>query len=362
MVKIKIEKMNYIIDHERFKKKFREFELEKYLPNENNIVQYPQYFKNYYDFFNTYAKKNYKLKNNTCLCGNKNDLLLSLTDRHCVDFITVVCKSCGLIRAKDYYSNEDVKDFYKNFYRSEKYRGVTIKKTPAEMFNHQVKQSKFRFELLNLYKIKKIDKLKIVDVGGGVGGVLHHFDKSNDRYLYDYYAPYLEYAETKGIISIKGGMEKINFKPDIIILSHVIEHWNNFEEEIYKLINIQKKNETLNYIEFPGVDSIKKGRRSGDVLGDIHVPHVYYFTSYVFENLMNRYGFEKVYLDSLIKSIFIYTGKKSKLINYFDLCKRDLISAEKTRKIQITKNFLKLLIPNFMIKMIRIFRKKKIKF
>ena len=54
-------------------------------------------------------------------------------------------------------------------------------------------------------------------------------------------------------------MDKIDFKPDkIIILSHVIEHWSDFKNEIQKLINIQKKNETLNYIEFPGVTQLKK--------------------------------------------------------------------------------------------------------
>ena len=52
---------------------------------------------------------------------------------------------------------------------------------------------------------------------------------------------------------------------------------------------------------------------------------------------MNRYGFEKIYLDTLIKSIFIYTGKKENLINYFELCRNDLITAERTRKIQIFK-------------------------
>ena len=31
---------------------------------------------------------------------------------------------------------------------------------------------------------------------------------------------------------IKGGLDAIDFKPDIIILSHVIEHWNNFDYEI----------------------------------------------------------------------------------------------------------------------------------
>lgn len=142
----------------------------------------------------------------------------------------------------------------------------------------------------------------------------------------------------------------------------MIEHWSNFKYEIQRLIDIQKKNETLNYIEFPGVDSIKKGRREGDVLGDIQVPHVYYFTSYVFENLMNRYGFKKIYIDTLIKSIFIYTGEKINLVNYFELCRNDLISAEKTRKLQIFKNLIKFFIPIFILKIIRKIRNKKIEF
>ena len=59
--------------------------------------------------------------------------------------------------------------------------------------------------------------------------------------MFDYYDPYLDFAKTKEIKSVKGGLDQINFKPDIIILSHVIEHWNNFKYEIQKLIDIQKK-------------------------------------------------------------------------------------------------------------------------
>jgi hypothetical protein len=354
--------MNYIINHKRFRKKFNQNELIKYLPKENRIIQFPQYSKNYHDFFNTYAKKNYKLINNNCLCGVKNDILLSQTDRHCVDFITVVCKNCGLIRAKDYFRNDHVVDYYKKFYRTSAMNEIYLKKSPADMFNEQKKSSKFRYDLLNKYKIRPLNNMEIVDLGGGAGGVLDHFESNNEKYLVDYFDPYLKYAQTKGIKSIKGGLDKIDFKADIIILSHVIEHWNNFEYEIQKLINIQKINKTLNYIEFPGIDSIKKGRREGDVLGDIQVPHVYYFTSYVFENLMNRYGFEKIYLDTLIKSIFIYTGKKKNLINYYKLCRSDLISAEKTRKIQIFKNLIKFFIPMFFLKIIRKIRNNKIKF
>ena len=78
--------------------------------------------KNYYNFFLIpTAKKNYKFVKNDCLCGEKNDVLLSQTDRHCVEFITVVCKNCGLIRAQNYFRDQDVEDFYKNFYRTESY-------------------------------------------------------------------------------------------------------------------------------------------------------------------------------------------------------------------------------------------------
>ena len=95
-------------------------------------------------------------------------------------------------------------------------------------------------------------------------------------------------------------------------------------------------------------------------MGDIHVPHVYYFTSYVFENLMNRYGFEKIYIDSFIKSVFIYTGKKGNLINHYERCRQDLLEAEKARKFQIFKNILKIFTPFFLIKLIRKIRNKKI--
>ena len=355
--------MKYLINHKRFKKKkLSEDELTKYIYTKNRIVEFPQYEENYYNFFNLYAKKNYKLIKIDCLCSQGDDLILSEVDRHCVNFITVICKNCGLIRANNYFRDKDVKDFYKNFYRTNAYDENYQKRSAAEMFESQKRSGKFKFDLLSKFSLKQINNMKIVDVGGGVGGALDNFNDSNEKYLLDYFEPYLNFAETKRIESIKGGINEIEFKPDIIILSHVIEHWNNFENEIQKLVKIQKKNETLNYIEFPGIDSLKKGRRGGDFLGDLHIPHVYYFSSYVFENLMNRYGFKKIYLDSQIKSIFVYTGKLEKLVNYFERCKVDLLEAEKTRKIQILKNIIKLFIPNFIFIFLRKIRNKKINF
>ena len=355
--------MDYIINHKRFKKKYSFNELDKYLWSEKRISKFPHSIKGYFDFFNGYAKKNYTLIPTKCLCGNNDDILLSKNDRHCVEFLTVVCKKCGLIRAKDYFTDANTIDFYENYYRPGS-NSININYgeiDPETFFNTQVQNSKFKFDLIN-NKIKNICNKKILDLGGGIGGVLNHFNNNNELYLADYFDPYLNYAKSKGINIIKGGLDKIDFKPDIIILSHVIEHWSNFREEIKKLIQIQKIGETINYIEFPGVDSIKLGRREGDIIGDIHVPHVYYFASYVFENIMNRYGFEKLYIDSLIKSLFIYTGKKSNLINNYPKVFQDLMLAEKRRRIHCVQNFIKPFIPNNLLSIIRRIRNKRINY
>jgi|TARA_B110000027_G_C16112659_1_gene298503 hypothetical protein len=314
--------------------------------NEKTIIEN----KGYYDFFNNYAKENYTLEENYCLCMAKNDQYISRLDRYSVLFDTVICKNCGLVRANKYYKTENVIDLYKNHYRKIMSNNEVFIR-PSDLFENQINTSIAKFNLIKNKANFKLNDLKILDLGGGAGGALQHFKVGNELYLADYFDPYLDYAKTKGINVIKGGIENITFKPDIIILSHVIEHWSDFEYQIKNLINIQKKNQTINYIEFPGIDSLKLGRRGGDFLEDIHIPHVYYFTSYVFENLMNRYGFEKLYINSNIESLFIYTGNKKKLINHFNEVKNDLIQAEYTRKICLIKKFIKKFIPKKILEM-----------
>ncbi len=346
--------MKYLINKKRFKKKYTQTDYLKINKTISKIFKTPSQDKNYFDFFNNFAKKNYKKIENKCVCKFENDIILAESDRHMIEFQTVICGSCGLIRAKKYFTQENISDFYTNHYR---------KMYPEDAENLLIKQfnnRKDRYDLIVKYFNKELKNLKITDVGGGIGGVLKNFDnKMNDLYLVDYFEPYLNHAKKNGIKTIKGGLKEINFQPDIVILSHVVEHWSNFEEEIKSLISIQKIG-TINYIEFPGVDSLKLGRREANIIGDIHVPHVYYFHSDVFENIMNRNGFEKLYIDTQIRSIFKYTGEKKGLINYFSKVKKDLEIAEKVRNRFIIQNFIKLFLPNFIINLIRSIRKKKI--
>jgi 2-polyprenyl-3-methyl-5-hydroxy-6-metoxy-1,4-benzoquinol methylase len=351
----------FLFKDQRFKREYSESDIKNYDETANRIRRFPHAQKVAFKFFNNYAKNNYKFVETYCLCKKKNnEKIISNTDRNLINFVTVICLECGLIRAKYYPQRRDVIDFYQNHYRNIYSRNLL---DPEVLFFDQYNKSFDQYNLILKYKIKDLKFLKIIDVGGGVGGILKHFEHNNNiLYLADFYDPYLNYSKEKKINIIKGGLNEVRFKPDIIVLSHVVEHWDDFENEIQNLINIQKPNETLNYIEFPAVDSLKLGRREGDIIGDIKFPHFYYFASYVWENIMNRNGFKKIYIDSEMKSIFIYTGEKKPLINYFNKVYADLSIAEKVRKKHIFQNFIKYLMPNIFLKIIRKIRNKKINY
>ena len=219
--------MDYIINHKRFKKKYSFNELDKYLWSEKRISKFPHSNKGYFNFFNSYAKKNYTLIPTKCLCDNNDDILLSKSDRHCVEFPVVVCKKCGLIRSKDYFTDENIKDFYKNYFRNVIW-GIdehnNVHDDPQTLYNNQKEVSRRQVKIIEKFGNKILSKKKVLDLGGGIGGILEHFKNENEVYLADYFDPYLNYAKSKGINIIKGGLDKIVFKPDIIIMSHVIEH------------------------------------------------------------------------------------------------------------------------------------------
>ena len=77
---------------------------------------------------------------------------------------------------------------------------------------------------------------------------------------------------------------------------------------------------------------------------------------------MARHGFKKVYMDSFIRAIFIYTGKKKRLINNYKNTYSDLLAAERFRKSQINKNRLKIYIPKFILRIIRTLRDNTIRY
>ena len=326
------------------------------------VYRNPEPDELYFKFFNTYAKENYLWVDTKCLCGNDDDQLISTTDRHGVEYHCVICNSCGLIRPKKYLRDEDIKDFYTFHYRDTCKESILPAK---DKWSVQAEQSRYRIELIKKHSNFKFENEQVlVDIGGAAGGFFDGYTEKCKCILFDYFEPYLEYARKKGVSTIMGGLKELNLaniKPDLIVINHVVEHWNIFELEVDELIKACKKDKTLIYIEFPGVDSLKNGRRGGDLLGDIHIPHFYYFASYVFTNIMERKGFKEIFIDDETRAIYIYTGEKKKLINNYKKVWNDLLEAETTRHVYTVKHFIRLFIPNFILSLKRKFIKSAIR-
>jgi len=130
-------------------------------------------------------------------------------------------------------------------------------------------------------------------------------------------------------------LSNIGIKPDLVILSDVLEHIVDLDE---KLTNLKKclKVGSLLYIRLPGIDSLTVGRRKHDFLGDIFRAHVYYFSLDVLNNLMSRYGFRCLKSSTLITAVYEYTGEIGKLVNYHDMVCSLIKNAEIKRKMGFT--------------------------
>ena len=307
--------------------------------------------------FEVYQDTYYKKVKIKCVCGSEDSYQISSRCREGFYFPLSICKSCGLIKAMEYWDENSVNDYYSNWYRKIYDSEESTESDTERFYQGQAEHSKQVKKYLSEFTDKLNQPYTIFDSGGAAGGVMDAFKNEADRYLFDFNHSLLAAAEHKGITTIEGGLEslgKVDKKPDLVILSHVLEHVVDIDRALKDLSHSLKEGSLL-YVELPGVDSLKLGRRKFDFLGDIHKPHVTYFSSKVLENLLSRYGFKVLKSNAIIEGIFEYTGERSDLVNFHDNVVSDIKSAEFRRKLGFDKfkNILSTIFP----KNIKIFLK-----
>ena len=294
--------------------------------------------------FDRYQKKNYQFEPVNCLCGVKNsDYVISTVDREGWKYKLVACQSCGLIRASDYWDEYSLADFYSNWYRESGESDVNS--FYARQANRSASVKNFVEQHTSDFKKRYV----VFDIGGGAGGILDSFRNDARCYLVDYDISFFKKAESMGISTQRGGindLENIIDQPDLVILSHVLEHFTDVNQKIEDLTS-RLRIGALVYIELPGIDSLCEGRRKHDFLGDIHIPHVFYFSQNVLNNVMRRLGFECVHSTSEIRALFRYTGIKGERVNHHDSVCSLIRRSETKRKFHIYtfKRILSLALP-----------------
>lgn len=261
--------------------------------------------------FHEFASRNLLKQKITCPCGHDNSYGISHVDRVGYPFSLSLCRSCGMVFATEYWTEDSVTIFYRDWYR--KCYSGNAEEDPASLFKGQSSHSVGLYKTLAPFFEKAPKELRIADVGGGAGGYLVEFQKTGaECTVADFNENFLAYGRERGLHTVSGGLNVLvdsGFTFDVVILSHIIEHFVDLNKGLESLSKIMKPG-ALVYVAVPGLDSLKMGRRDYDFLKDIQDAHVYYFTSQTLAIAMARYGFVALMLDKEINAVFRYTGKR----------------------------------------------------
>jgi SAM-dependent methyltransferase len=236
----------------------------------------------------------YNFIDNPCLCRNTDktlDILISEKDRYGIACDIVLCKKCGLIRLRERLNDYSTAEFYKNEYR-DIYVGQEL--ASDDFFITQAQRGQAFYNLIR--KHIDISEIKTVfEIGCGAGGILYPFYQEGKKVSgCDFGEKYLKFGQDKGLDLYQGEVD-VNKTPkksqDLVILSHVMEHFNEPIRTMNGIIELIDDEKYL-LVEVPGVFDIKKTYFNPILyFQNAHVYNYYYYLKVFFETL----GLEVIY-------------------------------------------------------------------
>lgn len=274
-------------------------------------------FKKYKDFIQTLNQKQisaidafqekiinseYEFEEVACLCGNERGLLITLTDRYGLSVPTQLCPKCSLMWTSKRLTQSSLTKFYQ-----EDYRAIYVGNPPdpEAFWNNQVEQGKRIYEFVRPHlELENRKSLTIFEIGCGAGGILIPFKQANHNVFgCDFDAEYLEKGRDKGLILEKGEAQVLSKygKADLIVLSHVLEH---FPDPLVSLEEIKKllKDDGYLYIEVPSIFNIHNSYKQTLIF--FQNAHLYHFTLNTLIALMNKVNFRFIKGNQHIESLF----------------------------------------------------------
>ncbi|MGQ4001744.1 methyltransferase domain-containing protein [Francisellaceae bacterium CB300] len=241
--------------------------------------------------------KKYNFVNNSCLCGNSDeslDILVAQKDRYGIACDNLLCKKCGLIRLKEKLDDNSTVEFYKNEYRD---IYVGIEQASNDFFNDQSSRGQIFYDLVN--KHINIEEIQTVfEIGCGAGGILFPFYKYGISVSgCDFGQKYLRFGQEKGLNLYEGEINEDKTpkkSQDLIVLSHVMEHFNNPLQTMSEIIEYIKDEKYL-LVEVPGIFNISQTYFNPILyFQNAHVHnYYYYYLTVFFESL----GLDVIYGD-----------------------------------------------------------------
>ena len=271
----------------------------------------------------------FHLVQNHCMCRNNHeekDVIISIADIWGISIGQVLCSKCGLIRNRYVFSSESNTLFYEKYYR--RLYNVNNCVDPVYYLG-QNNRGKVFVELLKRISVWD-DIYDVAELGCGAGGVLLPFAKEGKNVVgVDLNGDFLELGIKSGL-NLKSGCfynEIEDNSCDLIILSHVLEHFNSPIKELNLIFPKIKKNKYL-LVQVPGLFSNPKPHYP---LSGFQVAHVYYFYKEWLFVLFKLVGLDILYCDDSCTFVCKKTNDVNIVDYVWDDCLMDFPNIVKKR-------------------------------
>jgi len=244
-----------------------------------------------------------------CYCGSDALEILSVEDRFGLPFGTKICRSCGLISLSPRLSEDCLNDFYNEIYWGLMFGGSD----DQELAAGGTGGGDHIFAFLKDYIDFSISEpIRIGEIGCGSGLKLAEIQRAcyrrgRDAYCCgcDFSSEAVRLANEKGLFVTQGGSATLaDEKLDIVILSHVVEHFPNLDRELGGIKSLMK-HEGIVYVEVPGVCDLENKYEYSYSYNIYSVlAHMYNFNLSSLRYVMESNGFKFVKGNEYVKSLF----------------------------------------------------------
>jgi SAM-dependent methyltransferase len=198
-----------------------------------------------------------------CLCGEADDVRVTLGDRHGLPVGLVLCRHCGLIRANPQPSAEQLGWFYSRVYR--RLYGP-FAAADAALFESKLWKGELVRSALESAGVSLVGG-PIIDLGCGGGWTLAPLAAfTQPRIGFDFDERLLELGRARGLDLRLGGLDRAltdGVRASLVIFGHVLEHTLDPEAELRALGALLAPGGLL-YLELPHTRRIGDGALQND--------------------------------------------------------------------------------------------------
>jgi len=248
------------------------------------------------------------------VCSSDHNVKISNVDRYGCNYTLVCCNQCSLIFSNSRIKKDKLIEYYSHFANMIKINGKNLLK----VFESRISLRSYawdRFYWISRF-IKNNHVNNVFEFGCSDGANLFPFYKNNSNVSgVDFNELRINIGKSRGlnISSINFENETVIFlkknNPELVIISHVIEHLSDIYSTIKMLIENTKLG-TYFFFETPGIDYVVNESKfdlypkDNNLMGYLQFEHLYFFSEQYLNSFLKIFGLRKINSNSIYRGIF----------------------------------------------------------